>query len=496
MIEHVPAALAATASLEILLVLLIGAVLGTIIGALPGLGTVLGLVIFLPVTFAMDSTSAIALLVAVYVTSIYGGSISAILINVPGTPQSAATVLDGYPMAQRGEASLALGWATVASFVGGIFSLIVLILVAPQLARIALEFGPIEMFALILFALTTVAWVARESILKGLLAGIIGLFLATVGPDDMTGQIRFDFDFLFLSAGFGVIPLLIGLFAISEVLYQAATLTDASMPTVKAGGFKLPSWSAWRPRLQTLVRSCAIGSFIGVLPGTGATGATFISYADAKRRSPRSENFGKGEPEGLIASESANNAVSGGALVPTLALGVPGDGGTAVMLGALTVHGVIPGVRLFTEKPDVVTSIFVLLLYANVLMLIVGAIGAGLFARLLKTPISILMPLVVMMSIVGAYAVRVNPLDMIIAIAAGFVGFFLRMASFPIAPIIIGFILGTPFEMALRQGLILTDQNMLLFFQSPIADIFFALTVIMLAWPLVASIRARKTASE
>ncbi|MEO1018072.1 MAG: tripartite tricarboxylate transporter permease, partial [Pseudomonadota bacterium] len=192
MIEHVPAALALTASLDVLLVLIIGAILGTIIGALPGLGTVLGLVIFLPITFAMDSTAAMALLLSVYVTSIYGGSISAILINVPGTPQSAATVLDGYPMAQRGEAALALGWATIASTVGGLFSLIVLILVAPQLARIALEFGPIEMFALILFALTTVAWVSRESVVKGLLAGIVGLFLATVGPDDMTGQIRFD----------------------------------------------------------------------------------------------------------------------------------------------------------------------------------------------------------------------------------------------------------------------------------------------------------------
>lgn len=290
---------------------------------------------------------------------------------------------------------------------------------------------------------------------------------------------------LFLSAGFGVIPLLIGLFAISEVLYQAATLTDASAPTVSAGGFKLPSWSAWRQRLQTLFRSCAIGSFIGVLPGTGATAATFISYADAKRRSPRSENFGKGEPDGLVASEAANNAVSGGALVPTLALGIPGDGGTAVMLGALTVHGVIPGVRLFTEKPDVVTGIFVLLLYANVLMLIVGAIGAGLFAKLLKTPISLLMPLVVMMSLVGAFAVRVNPLDMIIALIAGFVGFFLRMAAFPIAPIIIGFVLGTPFEMSLRQGLILTDKNLFRFLESPIADLLFVLTALMLAWPLV-----------
>lgn len=494
MLQHVPAALASTASLDVLIALMIGAVLGTIIGALPGLGTVLGLVIFLPVTFGMDTTPAIAMLLAVYVTSIYGGSISAILINVPGTPQSAATVLEGYPMAQRGDSALALGWATIASAVGGLFSLVVLIIAAPLLARIALEFGPIETFALIVFALTTISWVSRESLVKGLLAATIGLFLATVGPDDMTGQIRFDFGLLFLSGGFGVIPLLIGLFAISEVLYQAATLKNAGAPAVRGGGFKVPPWSEWRPRLSTLFRSSCIGSFIGVLPGTGATAAVFVSYADAMRRSPRAGNFGKGEPDGLIASESANNAVSGGALVPTLALGIPGDGGTAVMLGALTIHGVIPGVRLFTEKPDVVTGIFVLLLYANIMMLVVGALGSGLFAKMLRTPVSLLMPLVVMMSVVGAFAVRVNPLDVVIAVAAGFVGFFLRLGKIPIPPIIIAFVLGTPFEMSLRQSLVITDQNVLLFFERPIAVFLFAVTAVMVAWPLIRRVFSQKAA--
>ena len=494
MLQHVPGALAGSFSLDVLVALIIGGILGTIIGALPGLGTVLGLVIFLPVTFGMDTTPAIAMLLAVYVTSIYGGSISAILINVPGTPQSAATVLEGYPMAQRGDSALALGWATIASAAGGLFSLVVLIIAAPLLARVALEFGPIETFALIVFALTTISWVSRESLVKGLLAAAIGLFLATVGPDDMTGQIRFDFGVLFLSGGFGVIPLLIGLFAISEVLYQAASLKNADTPAVRGGGFKVAPWSEWRPRIQTLLRSCGIGSFIGVLPGTGATAAVFVSYADAMRRSPRSKNFGKGEPDGLVASEAANNAVSGGALVPTLALGIPGDGGTAVLLGALTIHGVIPGVRLFTEKPDVVTGIFVLLLYANIMMLVVGALGSGLFAKMLRTPVSLLMPLVVMMSVVGAFAVRVNPLDVVIAVIAGFVGFFLRLGKVPIPPIIIAFVLGTPFEMSLRQGLVITDQNFWLFFQRPIADFLFAVTAIMVAWPWIKKLLPQKAA--
>ncbi|WP_299623021.1 tripartite tricarboxylate transporter permease [Pelagibius sp.] len=481
MIEHLPAALTLSASFTVLLALIVGTIAGIIVGALPGLGTVLGLVMALPFTYALDGPTAVALLLALYVSSIYGGSISAILINVPGTPQSAATVFDGYPMAQRGEGALALGWATTASFIGGIFSLVVLILIAPQLAKVALEFGPIETFALVLFALTTIAWVSSGEMLKGLLSACIGLFLAFIGPDDMTGQVRFDFDILFLSGGLAVIPLLIGLFAISEVIYQAATLTDAEMPSVKSGGFKFPSWAAWRPRIVTLLRSCGIGSFIGVLPGTGATAAVFVAYADAKRRSDTPENFGKGEPDGLIASEASNNAVSGGAMVPMLALGIPGDGGTVVMMGALTIHNVIPGVRLFQNQPDVVLSIFLLLLAANIFMLIFGAMGANVFSRLLRIPITLLMPLVLMMSLVGAYAVRSNPVDLVVALGAGLVAFVLRLNSFPLAPIIIGFILGGALEMSLRQGLVMTDQSFLRFFESPIALFLFAITALIVA---------------
>jgi putative tricarboxylic transport membrane protein len=501
MIEHIPGALAISMSWPVLVAMLIGTVAGIIIGALPGLGTVLGLVMALPFTFAMEPPAAIALLLSIYVSSIYGGSISAILINVPGTPQSAATVFDGYPMAQRGDGALALGYATIASFIGGVFSLVVLVVFAPQLARIALSFGPIETFALMLFALTTVAWVSSGQMLKGLLAALIGLFLAMVGPDEMTGQIRFHFDNLFLSAGFTVIPLLIGIFAISEILYQAGTLLDANMPSVTKGGFRIPPWSEWKPRLGTLLRSCSIGSFIGVLPGTGATGATFISYADAKRRSPNPEAFGKGEPSGLIASESSNNAVSGGAMVPMLSLGIPGDGGTVVMLGALTIHNVIPGVRLFQEQPQLVTLIFVLLFVANVFMLVLGAAGANIYSRLLRIPVTLLMPLVLMLCIVGAYAIRSNPVDLVVVMAFGIIGFLLRINNFPAAPIIIGFILGAPMERALRQGLILTDTNFLSFFASPIASFLFAITGLVLLnlfgfGQLLATWLSRKTSGD
>ena len=477
--EHVLPALSMSATLPILLTVIIGTIAGIIVGALPGLGTVLGLVMAIPFTLPMDGPMAIALLLSIYVSSIYGGSIAAILINVPGTPQSAASVFDGYPMAQRGEGALALGYATIASFIGGIFSLIVLIFAAPLLARASLEFGPIETFALLLFALMTVAWVSGQELLKGILSALFGLFLAMIGTDDMSGYSRFDFGNLFLSAGLTIIPLLIGFFALSEIFFQAGTNTDAGAPSVKKGGFKVAPWPEWRKRVGVLFRSCSIGSFIGVLPGTGATAAVFVSYADAKRRADNPDDFGKGEPSGLIASETANNAVSGGAMVPMLSLGIPGDGSTAVMMGALTLHSVIPGVRLFKDQPDLVTLIFVLLAIANVFMLIIGAFGANVFSRMLRLPITLLMPLVLLISLVGTFAIRANPVDLVVALVFGVVGFLLRLNRFPPAPIIIGFVLGRQLEFTFRQGLVFTDGNVLAFLESPIAAVLFGLTALI-----------------
>lgn len=497
MIAHLPEALSLTFSWSVMLALLAGSVIGVIVGVLPGLGSALGLVMVLPITFGLEPAAAVAVLVSVYACSIYGGSVSAILINVPGTPQSAATVMDGYPMARQGKAALALGWATMASFVGGMFSLVLLVLTAPQLARFSLNFGPIETFALILFAMTTIAWVSHGSMVKGVLASLIGLFIGLVGPDQMTGQTRFDFDLFVLSGGFALVPVLIGIFALSEILIQAAFMKDASAPTVIEGGFKLAPWREWRARWVTFLRSSAIGSFIGILPGTGATAAAFIAYADAKRRSPRTANFGKGEPEGVVASETANNAVSGGAMVPMLALGIPGDGVTAIMMGALTIHGIVPGVYLFRDQPSLVTSIFLLFFLANILILVIGAGGASLYSRLLRAPMSLLMPAVVLLSFVGAYATRTNPFDFTVVIVAGVIGFLLRLNGFPLAPIIIGFILGKPLEMGLRQGLVMTDQNFLAFALSPIAAFLFALTALVLFQPLIKqAIRALKGAPD
>lgn len=495
MLQHLPSVIDQLATFEVLLSILAGSLFGAFIGALPGMGTVVALIVALPFTFSMSSPAAIALLLSIYCSSVYGGSISAILINTPGTPQSAATVLDGYPMAKRGKADYALGWATVASVFGGLFSLVLLVFLAPQLAAVSVHFGQVETFALIVFSLTCIAWVSRGSTIKGLMAGSMGLFLATVGADTMTGFSRFHFDIYELQGGFSLISILVGLFAFSEVFYRAAIREDEVKPIPNVG-FKVAPWPEWKSRMRCLLQSSAIGSFIGVLPGTGATAATFIAYGEAKRVSKRRDKFGTGEPEGIIASESANNAVTGGALVPTLALGIPGDGGTAVMMGVLLIHGVTPGVQLFKNQPEIMLGAFVTLFFANVILLLIGAVGAQGFTRVLRLPEPMLMAMVLLMSLVGAYAVRGNPVDVIVAVAAGVVGVFLRLINVPMAPIVIGMALGRTFEESFRQGMILKGGNFWAFFEQPIADGILLLTLVVVCWPMIARLIRRRGMAE
>ena len=471
---------------QTLLSVVLGTALGVAVGVLPGLGSVVGITMVLPFTLTMGQMPAIAVLLGIYCGSVYGGSITAIVINTPGTPQAAATALDGYPMAARGEADLALGWATTASLIGGIFSVLVLILAAPQLAAFSLNFTSIEYFALGVFALICIAQVSRGSMMKGLLSGTAGMFIATIGVDPVIGDMRFTFDNFALSAGISLIPAIVGLFALSEMFVRVSErFTPAARVDFKVG-FKVPGLSAWRGRLGLLLKSCAIGSFVGTLPGTGAATSAFISYSEAKRSSPNRENIGKGEPDGIIAAESANNAVTGSALVPTLALGIPGDPVTAVMLGTLVVQGITPGPRLFTENLDVVYAIFFILIAANLVMFVVGAIGAQAFTRVLRVPESLMMTAVVVIALLGAYGVRGNSLDLVIAFVAGIVGFVMRVTGFPIAPMVIGMVLSPMIENALRQSLLLTRGSFWAFFERPIASCLFVLTVVILAWPVAA----------
>jgi len=479
--ENLSLAVSQFATFGVLIAVLIGAVWGTLAGALPGIGTVAALIVALPFTFGMSTEASIALFLGIYVTSVYGGSISAILINTPGTPQSAATVLDGYPMAKSGRADLAIGWATFASLVGGVFSLIVLIIAAPVLAKLSIAFGPAAIFAIILFALTCIAWVSTGSTIKGLLAGVIGLWLTTVGSDDLTGVIRFDFDLPALRGGLHLIPVLIGLFALAEVLHRSAYYFAGKPPEMTNVGFKMPPWPEIRLRWPQFLRASTIGTFIGILPGTGATAATFVSYSEIKRTSPRADKMGEGEPDGLVASETANNAVTGGALIPTLALGIPGDGGTVVLLGVLTIQGLTPGFDLAQNNPHILTGAFLIVLVANLIMFGLGAMGARLFARILALPEPILMGFVMLFSFVGAFVVRGNLVDVVICAIAGVIGLILRLAKYPLAPIVIGMALGTTFEAKLRQGMISARGSFGEFISDPIALGVLAVTALFVS---------------
>jgi len=494
MLELLPQALGLILTAQGVAALVLGTMLGIVLGALPGIGSTVAVAMILPFTLTMAQAPAILLLLAVYAGSVYGGSISAILINTPGTPQSAATCLDGYPMALRGEAGQALGWATVASVIGGLTSAVLLLLAAPQLAAFALNFGPIETFALILLGLTCIVSVSEGSLLKGLMAGAVGIFLSTVGGDPITGEARFTFGQHQLIAGFDLLAVVIGVFALSEVLLRVAAPQDGAARLVAFNGVVLPRLAAWRGRVGVLVKSVLIGNGIGVLPGTGAATAAFIAYAEAQRSSPRRADFGKGEPDGLIASESANNAVTGGALVPTLALGIPGDAVTAVMLATLTLHGVTPGIRLMTENPVLIAAIFTGFFVINILLLPLGMLVARAAAPILRVREAFVLVAIVLLCVIGVYFVRGNPFDLLVMAVAGLIGFALRRQGYPMAPLVIGMVLGGTLEISLRQGLIITNGDFAAFFvQRPIAAGLVMAAVAMLCLPLWRAWRAGRS---
>ena len=494
MLSALPEAIGILLSIEGILVLVLGTVLGIVLGAMPGIGSTVAVAMVLPFTLTMGQAPAILLLLAVYAGSVYGGSIAAILINTPGTPQSAATCLDGYPMAQRGEAGLALGWATVASVIGGLVSAVVLIFAAPQLAAVALQFGPIETFALILLGMTCIVSVSTGSVVKGLMAGMIGIFLSTVGGDPILGEMRFTFGNWQLFAGFNLLAVVIGVFALSEVFIRASAPISRVSDLVAFNGIVLPSWQMWKGRLRNLTKSVAIGNVIGVLPGTGAATAAFISYAEARRSSPRGDGFGKGEPDGIVASEAANNAVTGGALVPTMALGIPGDAITAVMLATLTLHGITPGPKLVEDNPTLIAAIFAGFFFINLLLLPLGMLLSRVAAPILRVREAFMMTAIVILCAVGIYFVRGNPFDLLVMGGAGVVGFLLRRQGVPMAPLVIGMVLGPTLELTLRQGLILTDGNFLAFFTGhPIAFVLAIAAVLALSLPLWRAVLARRS---
>ena len=468
----------------LLLLIVLATLGGILVGALPGLNATNGVALLLPFTITMEPIAAIAVLTTIYCAATFAGAITAILINTPGTSASATTCLDGYPLAQRGEAGRALGMAAVSSTIGGIISVLCLMAAAPLLAGAAYKFAPPEYFALTVFGLSMLASIGEESSIKSIMSGAFGVLLATVGIDLLTTVERFTFGMNELTEGIGFVPVMIGVFGIAELLTQAGQL-GIVRERITLRAIQLPSKADYQKTWKAILRSSGIGTFIGILPAEGATIASMIGYNEAKRWSKTPEEFGKGSIEGIAGSEAANNSATGGAMVPTLALGIPGSPTAAVILAGLMVHGLRPGPTMFTEQSTFVFAIFWSMLLVNVLFFFVGLYGARIFARATLIPLTILWPMVFLFSMVGAYALDQSIIDVWIALIFGVIGYLMKRYGFSVVSLAIGLILGGMLEKRLGQSMVMLDEQWWLIATRPLSLLFLVLTVLALAGPIL-----------
>lgn len=475
-----------------IVLLIAGIALGIVIGILPGLGPPIAITLALPFTFYLDPVPSLILLLAIYSSAVYGGSISAIAVGIPGTGAAMATVIDGHAMFKAGRGGEALGLSLVGSVLGGVFSVICLALIAPSLAQVAIKFGPREFLAISVFGLVVVVRVAGESTAKGLLIGAVGIFLTTWGLDEVNGTERYTFGNYNLYEGIPFVAFLVGVFALSEVMINAETALRRISFDRDSLTVKLPGLSTLSGLKDVLMRSSILGTVIGIIPGEGAAVGAFFSYAEAKRLSKTPEKFGTGIPEGVLAPETANNATVGGALVPTLTLGVPGSPAAAVLLGAFVIQGLAPGPRLFVERPDLMYSLFIGLFIINLLLLFMGMLAIRFAARLIMVPTTIIVPSVVLLCFTGVYSVSNSLFSVGVMIAAGIFGYVVRKLGFSIAPLSIGFVLGPIFETSLRQSIIISEDNPLVFFASPIALSIYGVLLLTILWgPVTKRVRSR-----
>ena len=470
-----------------------GVTMGIVIGALPGLSATMGVALLLPVTFGMDPGVGLPMLVAIYCGAMYGGSISAILIHTPGTPAAAATCLDGYPMAQKGEAGKAIGFSLVASFCGGIFSAFALLFIAPALSKVSLLFGPAEYFTLAILGLTLMATLAQGDWIKGLISGTLGLFLATVGLDIVTAQSRFTFGQVELLGGIPLVVVLIGMFSISQALLLIEKKVKSNVEAKKVSGRILPKLSELKEVWVTILRSSIIGTWIGMIPGTGGDLATWVGYNEAKRSSRNSELFGTGIPEGVVASEAANNAVTGGALIPLLTLGIPGSSTTAVLLGGFLVHGLRPGPKFMTEYGDLSFTIIISLFIVNVFMLILGIFFGKMGVYITKIREDLLAPVIITLSVIGTYAINNSVFDVGLMFIFGLLGYIMVKCKFPTAPMVLGLILGPIAETGLQQSLLISSGSWLIFVTKPVSLTLVILAVVSLSSAIIKDLRKKKT---
>lgn len=475
----------------------VGVLLGTVIGMLPGIGPINAIAILIPITFtlALPVTSAMIMFAGIYYGSMYGNSISSILLNVPGTAASVVTALDGFPMAQSGRAGPALAMSAIASFVGGTLSIFALIFFAPLLSRWAINFGPAEYFVLMIFAFSTLSSLTGKNVLKALVSASLGLIMATIGLDPQGTTTRFTYGQLKLYDGMDFVVVAIGLFAISEVL-QALVDGENEGEVETSFGRVFISTKEFVSSFWTMIRSSISGFLIGVLPGAGATIASFIAYTTEKQIVDHDDQFGQGDIRGVAAPEAANNAASVGAFIPMLTLGVPGSGTTAVILAALLSFGVTPGPTLLQNNPEIFWSLAASMYIGNVMLLILNLPLVGLFVRILMVPRWVLMPLVATLSFVGVYAVNNSAFDLVLMTGLGFLGLIMRKLKFPLAPVILGLVLGELMEVNLRRALVYSRGDYRVFFESPISISLWILTAIGLFVPIIIRRFARKRAEK
>lgn len=468
--------------------------LGIIVGSLPGLTATMGVALLTSLTYSMDRDSAILVLICMYVGAIYGGSRSAILLNIPGTPASAATSLDGYPLARAGKAGYAMGLATVGSVLGTLVGIALLVLLAPPLAEAAIRFGSFEFFWLAVFGVVISGQLTADgNVQKGYIAGILGLMVAMIGSDGIHAHVRFNLGIPDLNGGIGLIPAMVGAFGFAEVL---TAMSNPPGKVVTADGPKartIPRFiDVWKYKL-TILRSGVIGTLVGILPGVGEDIGAWASYAAARRSSKERDQFGKGSQEGLIAAETGNSAVVPGSLIPALTLAIPGSAASAVLIAALFIHGIRPGPMIMIEAPEFIYLVAVMLLFATLAILVLGLFLTPVFVTVLKVPHAYLMPVVFTLCVIGPYAISQRMFDVWVMAVFGVIGFVLRKMNYPMAPLVLGIILGDLLDKSLRRGLILSDGDLSPFFTRPICAVF---VVIIAASILSSSQGVRRAVSR
>jgi len=480
-----------------MLMILAGVVLGIVVGAIPGFSATMAVAVLVPFTFTMEPLPGLMMLLGLTASAMYSGAIPAILINVPGTPGAAATTIDGYQMAKQGKARQALTISLMTSVAAGVISVVLLGLMAPVLADVALSFGPAEMFMLCLFSLTVIVSISDGALVRGAICALLGVAFSTVGLDPIQAYARFSFASTELTSGIEYIPVMIGLFGVAEALKQYEGLhRGADRPVQELTGRYALTKQEWRALAPATWWSTLIGFFVGLMPGAGGTIGSFVSYSETKRFARDKSRFGKGDPRGVAAAEAANNSSISGALAPMLTLGIPGDGVTAILIGALTVHGLNPGPELFETRQDLVYGLFVGLIVAYLILTAVGLVGVKTWCRIILVPPRILWPVVVLLCVVGSYTLRFNPFDIVVMTVAGAIGYILIKAEYPIIALVIGLVLGPIMESSYRRSMII-DHGGYGWMVNPLPFFLLLLAVAALVIPPVTRLaRKRREASR